>query len=875
MRLTSTLASLLVVGAAIIVPQAALAATAPAGFAVQTVVSGLTLPTGFAFAADGRIFVAQKGGSVRVIQNGALLPTPVVTLPDVNDWGDRGLEGIALDPNFAQNGYLYLAYTHENTPGQNYQGDKTGRIVRLTVTNNVADLGSEVVLLGSIGGDAAHPSCRDFATTSDCIPSDASTHSMGALRFGPDGKLYATLGDGADYTTVDPLALDAQDVNSLGGKIVRINTDGTAPSDNPYYDGNSGSNRSKVWALGLRNAYRFNWAPDGTMFFGDVGWATWEEIDVGQKGANYGWPCREGFVATSYNCTPSSAATNPIYVYDHSSGSGSVMGGAFPTWAGGDYIFGDYSNDYLKRMAVGSGHTNAGVSDFITGAGGPVDIQTGPDGNLYYAAINVGELRKVVSTGGIVNGPNQGANPAPHLTATTVAPDTVIGHQETITAAVTNTGGTGNFIVDIEVVNANAPNTLIAQQVYDPVSIAQGGSQNFTLAWLPPGVGNYIVKVGLFAEGWASLYEWDQPALTITVTDRSPSATAAAPHFTVATQTPAAAMVGTQETLTATLANSGGAGNFVTDLEIYDAGGHQVAQQVYDPSSIAQGGSHDYTIAFTPAAAGTYTLKVGLFTTGWQQLLEWTDQAKVISVGGTGPTQGAPKFDFTSTASPASTALGGVVHITTTVTNTGGAGDALVDIEVVKGSYLFGQDVINNQHFAAGESKTYTYDFTVPQAGQYGVPSDGLYTVNEGVMHTDWSAAWVWHDNAANFSAMAGQGGGGGPAFTLGSTSVTPSSPTAGGTAHISAAITDTGSGTTTQVDVQIIKDGYLFGRYTPTVTFSGGAAQSVQYDFAVPAPGQYGVSSSGTYHVNIYVLTKDGSGMWAQFPDAATFIVP
>ena len=273
-------------------PLSALAITVPSGFQVNTVVAGLTLPTSFTFAPDGRIFIAQKSGAVREVKNGVLQPTPVVQLTDLNDYADRGLEGIALDPNFSQNGYMYLAYTYENTPGQNYSGPKTGRIVRLTVVGDTANLSSKVVILGTVGGTIAQPSCLNFATTSDCIPSDANTHSMGALHFGPDGKLYASLGDGSGYLTADPEAYAAQDVHWLGGKMIRINTDGTGPADNPFYDGNAHDNQSKVWALGDRNMYRFNWNPsDNKMFIGAGGWATWESIYIGAKGANYGWPC--------------------------------------------------------------------------------------------------------------------------------------------------------------------------------------------------------------------------------------------------------------------------------------------------------------------------------------------------------------------------------------------------------------------------------------------------------------------------------------------------------------------------------------------------------------------------------------------------------
>ena len=169
---------------------AANAAIFEPGFETEVVAGGFNLPVNMAFAADGRIFIAEKNGVVRLIKNGALVATPVITLSDVNAFGDRGLLSVELDPAFLSNGYMYLAYTFENTPGLNYTGPKTGRIVRVTVVGDTASEASKVVLVGTVSGDAASPSCKNFATTSDCIPSDSPSHSVGSLRFGPDGKLY-------------------------------------------------------------------------------------------------------------------------------------------------------------------------------------------------------------------------------------------------------------------------------------------------------------------------------------------------------------------------------------------------------------------------------------------------------------------------------------------------------------------------------------------------------------------------------------------------------------------------------------------------------------------------------------------------------------
>ena len=390
------------------VPILASAQIVEPGFQSEVVTDGLSLATTLAFTDDGRIFIAEKGGTIKVVKNGVLLATPLVTLTDVNSFGDRGLIGMAIDPNFAQNGYLYVSYTYENSPGSNVAGAKTGRVVRLTVAGDTASESSKLVLVGSVGGTALLPSCADYATTSDCIPSDSNSHSVGGLRFGPDGKLYATFGDGADFITEDPKALRSQNLDSLSGKMIRINTDGTAPTDNPFYTGNANSNRSKVYALGFRNMFRFNFNEvTGKLYGGDVGWNDWEEINEVIKGGNYGWPCREGAVATTYACTPSSVATSPLYVYPHNaSGAGSITGGAFftngayPATYATSLFIGDYAQMWMKRLILTSSGAVSSVVDFIPDSVWPVDILSGTDGNVYYLDIVQGTLNRLTHTTG-------------------------------------------------------------------------------------------------------------------------------------------------------------------------------------------------------------------------------------------------------------------------------------------------------------------------------------------------------------------------------------------------------------------------------------------------------------------------------------------
>jgi glucose/arabinose dehydrogenase/PKD repeat protein len=271
------------------------ATTLPSGFSQQVVASGLTNPTAFAFFPDGRIAIAEKAGVVRLVKNGALLPTPLIDVSSqVNDYWDRGLIGITVDSSFASNPYLYLLYTYENNPND-YEGPKTARLTRVTVTGDTASPSSQVVVLGTVVGTVSQPSCKNFAPGSDCLPSDGASHSVGNVKMTSDGTIVVTVGDSADFNTVDADALRAQDLDSLSGKVLRVDRAGKGLSTNPFWTGNADDNRSKVWAYGIRNAYRFNLRPGSDVpYLGDVGWADWEEISVASAGANLGWPCYEG-----------------------------------------------------------------------------------------------------------------------------------------------------------------------------------------------------------------------------------------------------------------------------------------------------------------------------------------------------------------------------------------------------------------------------------------------------------------------------------------------------------------------------------------------------------------------------------------------------
>jgi glucose/arabinose dehydrogenase/endonuclease YncB( thermonuclease family) len=410
-------------GTAMAVAAAPAAATVPGGFTEDVLANGqgtngLDRPTAFVFLPDGRILIAQQNGVVRVFKNGALLPTPFIDIQNrVNDFWDHGLLGIAADPNFATNGFVYLLYTYENNAAD-YEGKKSSRLARYTASGDTAAPNTELVLLGSVVGAGC-----ESQLMADCIPSEYSSHSIGNVKFASDGTLFVTTGDGSSFNEVDDRALRAQNLDSLAGKMLRITNTGAGISTNPFWNGNPNANRSKVWAYGLRNSYRFNLQPGSDdPYYGDVGWNSTEEISVAKKGANMGWPCYEGPAQQTGYASKSvcqalynqgaTAHREPLISWGHNFGgtccSSAATGGtfysatAYPAQFQGAYFYADYGKDWIRYLRVDANDNLVAGSDtgFATGAGGPVDLELGPDGNLYYLSIESQELRRIRFTGG-------------------------------------------------------------------------------------------------------------------------------------------------------------------------------------------------------------------------------------------------------------------------------------------------------------------------------------------------------------------------------------------------------------------------------------------------------------------------------------------
>jgi glucose/arabinose dehydrogenase len=322
-------------------------------------VGGLEAATAFVPAPDGRLFIAEQGGRVRIVKDGALLATPFHALGDVDSRGERGLIGIALHPQFASNGWVYVHYTTTRNGAHN-------RIGRLVASGDVSD-GTEQVLV-------------------DLPPlSQATTHNGGALHFDDGGRLLVGVGDNADGSK-------AQDLADTFGKLLRFADDGSIPPDNPFCA--DALLRCAVWARGLRNPFTFALQPaGGRMHINDVGEHTWEEIDVGQPGANYGWPASEG---------PDNVGAGivaPRFAYRHDDtvppGSGpggfltgaAIAGGAFYPDAGpfpashhGNYFFADFAGRWVARLDPANGDA---VYAFASLVATPVDLRVGQDGALY------------------------------------------------------------------------------------------------------------------------------------------------------------------------------------------------------------------------------------------------------------------------------------------------------------------------------------------------------------------------------------------------------------------------------------------------------------------------------------------------------------
>jgi glucose/arabinose dehydrogenase len=350
------------------------AGTLPPGFKETKVVGQIQSGTDMEFAPDGRLFVANQQGLVRIVKPGGKFTTFLDLSAKVDTEIERGLMGIAFDPAFSTNHFVYLDYTMKASPSV----PAHDRVVRVTARGDKAVAGSEKLIFKLPNQRTAY-------------------HHGGSLNFGKDGKLYISNGD-------NQLGEPAQSLGSLWGKMLRINKDGTIPTDNPFYKRTKGQNRA-IWAVGLRNPYKFAVQPGtGTIFINDVGSGgpqSYEEINRGAKGANYGWPAVEG---------PSNNPkfSKPIYSYRHATTTGCcvITGGAFynpakaqfPKQYVGDYFFTDNSGEWIRVRDSATGKVTTFATGLPAGIGtGSRDLEVSKNGSLYQ--LGNGYLGKISYTG--------------------------------------------------------------------------------------------------------------------------------------------------------------------------------------------------------------------------------------------------------------------------------------------------------------------------------------------------------------------------------------------------------------------------------------------------------------------------------------------
>ena len=409
-QLCATAALLLALALAVPLLPPAPVAAAPIlrvdGFTEESVTADVEQPTALAFTPDGRLLITSRPGRLFVYADEALVTTPALDIiDDTCSNRERGLLGVAVDPNFAINNRIFLYYTFKkfNRCPTDNRDAPVNRVASFVLSDDNKATGEQVLI--------------------DNIPSPHGNHNAGDLHVGQDGNLYVSVGDGGcelgARDRCQPENRNARRPYLLNGKILRITPDGDIPPGGNAYTGtdsvrchvqgraDAGQRCQEIFAAGLRNPFRIAFDPnaaDTRFYINDVGGKTWEEIDEGEAGADYGWNVREGPCPTGESrcrTRQPAAFTPPIHDYKHATGCQSITGGAFvpdgawPAKYENGYLFGDFVCDKLFLLEPGaSGGLKRTV--FATGLNGPVHLTFGPDGALYYSTLKTGgEVRRI------------------------------------------------------------------------------------------------------------------------------------------------------------------------------------------------------------------------------------------------------------------------------------------------------------------------------------------------------------------------------------------------------------------------------------------------------------------------------------------------
>ncbi|MFI5584732.1 PQQ-dependent sugar dehydrogenase [Amycolatopsis sp. NPDC051758] len=375
----------------------AAAATLPQGFVLRDTNTGLGefQLTDFAYLPDQSVIATAKDGRVQWVPATGT-PRTLTTLASTRTAGDLGLVGLAIAPDYASSHNIYLTRSINTTSGF------VMRLSRFTVTVDGA---------GAPAGLTGEQSLFE-------VPGFHDVHGINGVVAAADGTIWTSVGDSGDFTRVDPDAVRAQDVNQPYGKIFHLAADGNGVPGNPYYNAATpGATASKVFARGFRNPFRFSIDPNlGLPVAGDVGWNTWEEVDVVQRGANQGWPCWEGNDPTpGYSALATCAGVPnqpPLVQFLHGDGpmqANSVTGGivyngsSYPAAYRGSYFFGDYVRNkiwtlrYDDQGKLTQAPENPPV---FTGIGGPTKFAAAPNGDIVFADILTGNLRRLTYSAG-------------------------------------------------------------------------------------------------------------------------------------------------------------------------------------------------------------------------------------------------------------------------------------------------------------------------------------------------------------------------------------------------------------------------------------------------------------------------------------------
>ncbi|NBC21085.1 MAG: hypothetical protein GVY06_08620 [Alphaproteobacteria bacterium] len=428
--------------------------------ASQTVFDGLAQPIAFEFlpGASEQMIVAEKGGEItlRNIASGETISTLLDLTGEVNNRQDRGLLDVALHPDFEETPYLYAFYTVDppGTDGQNGNagpdggGNRFSWLVRweLDASDGYQSVvaGSKTLLLGGAGqtladiaGGGAVDSTSNISIRSserdpdtgelidDYLKVDSRSHAGGALEFGPDGALYVSTGDGTSFGTTDPRSVDVQNIDSLSGKILRIDPlTGQGLADNPFFTGDAGENASKVYQLGLRNPFSMSFDSEGRLLITDTGWNNWEEINSGGAGANFGWPFYEGgdggelLQTSGYRNLPEAAdfyadvaagdieiapafrafahrASEPGFQVQAITGADDLITSQrYPDAVQDHYIFTDVSQGEVFAV---NANDRRDVKFLFRSEGNlaPVHFKQGPDGAVYFADLVTGKISRL------------------------------------------------------------------------------------------------------------------------------------------------------------------------------------------------------------------------------------------------------------------------------------------------------------------------------------------------------------------------------------------------------------------------------------------------------------------------------------------------